>query len=335
MSHRRAPLGFESNSKGKQLNVFVTGATGFIGGHLCAALAGAGHQVVALCRPGSDQTRLENLDGVRRVDGDVTVPASLRAPSASADAVVHLAGTNHANKASTYYRVNRDGTQNVAASVPAGAHFILMSALAAQGPSAALTPTRTAGAEAPIGDYGRSKLSAEHVLSGRDNTTILRPAITYGPGDPQLLNWCKLVRRRIVPIVADLQLSFLHVDDLCSLVVQRLAAGAARGPWLLSDGEPVSMGRAVDLVEGALSARPGARLPVPSGFFARIAPFAQRLSKAAGLGHQSAQMIDRLAASGWACDPADAQQELGFAPQISLAAGIRQTIGWYTDNGWL
>ena len=46
-------------------------------------------------------------------------------------------------------------------------------------------------------------------------------------------------------------------------------------------------------------------------------------------------LVDRLAATGWACDPARARSELGFEPKVAFASGLRETIEWYVDNGWL
>jgi dihydroflavonol-4-reductase len=60
------------------MRILVTGATGFIGWHLCRVLRGRGHDVRALARPGAAIADLEAM-GVERRTGDVTVAA--RAPT--------------------------------------------------------------------------------------------------------------------------------------------------------------------------------------------------------------------------------------------------------------
>ena len=239
------------------MRVLVTGANGFVGASVCRALIGAGHTVRALVRPGA---RDEDLPaGVERVDGDVTVPASLPPGVAGMDAVVHTAGVKHAARLSTFQRVNADGTGHLAeASVEAGVgRFVLVSTIAAQGPSPIGGAHRVGGSEAPINDYGRSKLAAEQrLLAVRTaGTTILRPSLLYGPGDDHLLVWAKMVRRRLVPMVPDLPLSFLHVDDLAALVLRVLAHPEPPvGPFFVSDGEPTTMGAVIDHLERLLDA---------------------------------------------------------------------------------
>jgi len=93
--------------------VFVTGATGFVGGRLAERLTEAGGRVRCLARPTSNRRRLATLD-VEFVDGDLTDRAALRRGVEGADVVFHLAGLTREARRGDFDAVNRVGTRNVA-----------------------------------------------------------------------------------------------------------------------------------------------------------------------------------------------------------------------------
>lgn len=323
----------------RSTRVLVTGATGFIGRHVCAALHARGHVVRALVRPGRGDPRPA---GAEVVVGDVTVPESLPPALAGVDAVIHLAGVTYASRLATYHQVNTAGTVNLAAAAAGRPlrRFVFVSTLAAQGPSPRSQPHVSPGGEAPINAYGRSKLAAEAALADRDGhelpLTVLRPAIVYGPGDSRLLAWSRLIRRRVVPVVPGLELSFLHVDDLVALLVALVERGdAPAGPLFLSDGAPRAMDQVVDFVERAAAHAPAMRLPLSSGLLSAAAPVFERLAEASGVGRLAARTIAELAASGWACVPDEARRALDFTPSRDLLSGLAETFDWYRAEGWL
>src|SRR5262245_6799363 len=94
--------------------LFITGATGFVGGELARQLVAAGHRVVALVRDPARSAELTRL-GVAVQAGDVTDRESMRAPMAGVDGVFHVAGwyrigVRDKREASA---VNVEGTRNV------------------------------------------------------------------------------------------------------------------------------------------------------------------------------------------------------------------------------
>src|SRR5262249_6995812 len=98
------------------MKYFLTGATGFLGGQLARQLVTAGHGVVALVRSPAKATDLAAL-GVTLAQGDVTDPASLRAPMQGVDGVFHVAGWYKIGQrdSSAAQTINVDGTRNVLA----------------------------------------------------------------------------------------------------------------------------------------------------------------------------------------------------------------------------
>jgi nucleoside-diphosphate-sugar epimerase len=95
------------------VKVLVTGASGFLGGHLVEELVKRGHQVVALVRESSDTLFLDYL-GVEMRRGDLTDPPSLERATRGVEAVIHLAAYyTFSGKRQQYQRINVQGTRDL------------------------------------------------------------------------------------------------------------------------------------------------------------------------------------------------------------------------------
>jgi nucleoside-diphosphate-sugar epimerase len=96
------------------MRYFVTGATGFIGGHVVRQLCRAGHEVVALVRTPARAADLDGL-GVTLHPGDVADCESMRLGMEGADGVFHIAGFYKigARDRKLAQRINVEGTRNV------------------------------------------------------------------------------------------------------------------------------------------------------------------------------------------------------------------------------
>src|SRR3974390_506024 len=96
------------------MNCFVTGASGFIGANLVHELAGRGHHVKALLRPGSDLRGLAGAD-FERVNGDLGDRAALAAAMRGCDWCFHVAASYHLwlRDYRPMYAANVEGTRNV------------------------------------------------------------------------------------------------------------------------------------------------------------------------------------------------------------------------------
>jgi nucleoside-diphosphate-sugar epimerase len=172
------------------MKVFVTGANGFLGSHLVDRLLERGDEVHVLVRKTSNLQWLIGKD-VRFHYGDVIGEGKgLRGGLQGVDVLLHVAGILRANRSRTYYEVNTQGTANVLEEClnvrPEIRRVVIVTSLAAHGPSPE-GKTATEGDEChPIGDYAKSKRDAELVAlkyADRLPVTVVRPPAIYGPRD--------------------------------------------------------------------------------------------------------------------------------------------------------
>lgn len=259
--------------------VLVTGASGFVGPHVVAALREGGYRVrVALRRPTA------MLDGVETVPiGDLVGPVDWLKALDGVDHVVHMAGLAHAGPGldeALYRRINTQATLDLArASRQAGiSRFIYLSSIKALSGAFDGPPLGEDDTPAPDDAYGRSKLAAEQGLAALDLDWVsLRPVLIYGPGVKA--NMAALMKLAHLPVPLPLggltaPRSLLAVENLAGAILFALApACPARRCYIAADPEPISVAQIIAaLREG--QGRPPGLIPVPAswlGFAARLA----------------------------------------------------------------
>ncbi len=316
--------------------VAVTGATGFIGRHLTADLAGRGITVRAVVRPGSPSAVPPDVAVVRAP----LETAALERAFEGVDAVVHLAGVVSAVDAATFASVNVEGTRAVAAAADrAGARLVHVSSLAAAGPAPASAPRDEDDEPRPITPYGRSKLESEQAVRARTalRWTILRPGVVYGPGDRAVLPLFKMAAIRVAPLVgrAGAAYTFVYVSDVVRMIVAALEAESSGGTFFVGHPEPVTPRRLLETVRQSIGRR-GTFVPVPMPVTWCLAQVCDVFGRAT---HRPA-LLNRwryaeLAAEGFVCRVDRMRDRLGVAASIDLPTGIAKTAEWYREKGWL
>ena len=223
------------------MRVLVTGASGFIGAHTARALAHAGHDLRLLARPTSDLSALTDID-YELTTGDLD-GAGLTAAVDGIDAVVHVAGLIAARTDADFHRVNARGTGLLAAAASdAGVtRFLLVSSLAARGPSLDGAPPDPEGPRQPVTPYGESKAAGEVealAQAGAMAVEIIRPPAVYGPGDMGLLPFFQMARRHYIMRLGDgrNRIDMIYGPDCAQAIAALLAREpGARNIFHLSD----------------------------------------------------------------------------------------------------
>jgi nucleoside-diphosphate-sugar epimerase len=323
------------------VKALITGGTGFIGSHLVEfLLARPGTRVVALVR---DPSRLKWLKGleVECLRGDLLTIPTL---PPDVDTVFHLAGATKASKSGDYYTVNRVGTASLFKTLAAagvGARVVLLSSLAAAGPSAPGRPLREADPPRPVSEYGKSKLEGEREalrFKDRFRVVILRVGAVYGPRDEDFLQYFKIVKRGILPRLGATAppVSLCYVADLVRALRLAAEADVATGDvFNIAAPRPATwdeIGRTAARALGR-SVR-SVRVPKPLAWGAAwTAHLAGRLTGKPGI--LSLDKYREMTQAGWVQDVDKAGAKLGFRAAIGLEDGIRDTIDWYREQGRL
>lgn len=327
------------------MKVLLTGASGFVGSHVLDLLAERGIPVTVLLRASSSRRFLEpHLGRVRIVEGTITDPASLPPALEEISHVVHCAGATKAVHAAELYRVNRDGTRYLLDAVNARGdviqRFIHISSLAVSGPGTAAVPARETAPPNPVSEYGRSKLAAEREVIANCGVpfVILRPAGVYGPRDQEFFPLFKAARSRIVPAFGGgrQELSLVFAKDLAAVVVAALQPAVKPGAvcHVASPGV-ITARQLTDELMRVMGVRAWT-LPLPNAVLPPIcglAAIAARLTgRASILAHGKRH---ELAAPGWVADVTALRADLGTECLTPLSDGLRITLAWYREAGWL
>lgn len=325
------------------MKALVTGGTGFIGSHLVEALLKRGFEVRCLVRDPGKLGWIEGLN-VELVKGDCNEPGSLAGITSDVDYVFHAAGITKAAKGAAYYKVNGEGTKNMAEAAAGEAKnlkkFVYVSSQAASGPSWQDVPRKEDDPPEPVSDYGRSKLLGERyalAVSDRLNLAIVRPTSVYGPRDKDIYTFFKVVSRGFkTAFRARRLISVCYVEDLVEGIL--LAATGETKPgeaFFIADRKPYDWDAMGEAIERALEVR-ARRIVVPIPALSVVALFAEAagwLSNRPALLNR--QKMAEIRQRYWVVDVSKAEALLGFKAKYDFNAGARLTAEWYRRHGWI
>jgi dihydroflavonol-4-reductase len=320
--------------------VFLTGATGFIGGHVLDALLDAGYPVRALVR---ELGRLDKRSGLSEVAGDVTRSGDLVGAMAGCRFLIHCAAAYSFAPAqrSRIHDVNVGGTAGVleAARVAGVERAVFTSSSATVGPARHGRPATEADRADPRGDsvYHDSKIAAERAaLAARVPTVLVLPTAPVGRRDwkptPTGAALLAFLRGRVVASV-DGGLNIVAVGDVARAHVAALERGQPRRRYLVG-GENLSFDELWARL-GAVAGRaaPHRRMPHAVAMLAgladearcRLIPRAQPVVPLEGV---------RMARHRMFVESRRAEDELGVAP-TSVDQALAGAVGWYRDHGYV
>lgn len=306
------------------MNVLVTGANGFVGGHLCRILDAAGVGVVRSVR-----TPHPGAVAVGDLDGTTDWSQALN----GVDAVVHAAARVHklhdrsVDPEAEFRRVNVEATLHLARqAAQAGVErFVFISSIAVHGLTSGEQPFTARDIPRPHDAYGRSKLQAEEGLKTVFSETgmlgiVIRPPLVYGPGvGANFLRLMKLAASGLpLPLAAVRnRRNPVYVGNLCDLILQCLTHPAAAGKtFLVSDDCDVSTPELLRMIAAGMN-RPCRLFPVPE----KCLRLAGRLCGRKG---EMEQLCGSLQV-----DIEHTKQTLGWSPPFSMDLGIHETVFAY------
>lgn len=322
------------------MKAFVTGGTGFVGAHLVQALRARGDTVTCLVRNASKAQALGWTD-VRLVRGDLDDAAALRDGCAGAEVIYHVAGRISARNLDEFMRANRDGTANVleAAAQGSAGRFVLVSSLAAAGPTVPGKPIDETRPPSPVTPYGHSKLAAELLVRATARSwTIVRPPAVYGEWDREVLKVFKIARTGLAPVFGDgtQELSVIYAGDLAAALVAAATAPTAANQLYYAAHPVVTTSRGLVRAIGRAVGREPRIVPLPAplarGLLWTIGSIAHLAGRATLLsGDKAAEFL----APAWTCRPDALARDAGWHAATDLETGLRRTAAWYRREGWL
>ncbi len=324
--------------------VLVTGGTGFVGSHLVELLLRKGYSVRCLVR---DPSRLRWIKGqeVQLITGDCTIPETLSSAVKDVSLVFHVAGLTRARQVREYYEVNHLGTKNLleacARHNPGISKFILVSSLAAAGPSQDGTPVRDSDSPRPVSDYGKSKLNAEYATSQFKDTfpvVILRPSAVYGPRDTDIYEFFRWAAKGLTIEIGggDRFIEPCYVEDLATALLlaaeKRQRSGSV---YFVAENRTYSWSAFVRalLSTGRVKAR---TITVPYAVAYLLGIVSELGSMVTGKpALTNRQKVREAIQKYWIADMSKIEKEIGFVAAYPLDQGLSLTWKWYREQGWV
>ncbi len=333
-------------------SVLVTGATGFIGSRLVRRLILDGKRVLCLARTSSDVSQLEGLGCSIAYCDLVKQPERINDAIANVEIVYHLAASTHTIGSNKLVQINTKATNTIlqaCATRPSPPTIVLVSSLAAVGPSSGFPPHTESTPRNPVSFYGQSKSACEQAaINSCDELpiSIVRPPIVLGEGDRHGIELFRSIDNwgvHLVPGFSNPLFSVIHVDDL----VAALTTVAERGERLTSDSESqgiyfassdeiftyADLGR---LIGKALGKKRTRVLRVAKPCMWTYAVFNEIKSRYQGVAEFL--NLDKFAeafAGSWTCSNEKLKQQTGFHPSAPMLQRMIQTVDWYRQHKWL
>jgi nucleoside-diphosphate-sugar epimerase len=327
--------------------ILITGASGFIGNFLIEEGLKRNYEVYAATRKSSNIEHLKNK-AVKLIEIDFDDKEDLNSKMASApkfNYIIHNAGITKSLRKEDFFKINYRYTMNFFEAVSFSNHnplkLIYVSSLSAAGPGKAdlSVPVSMSDEAAPITSYGLSKLSSEKYIIEQSDIPyiIIRPTAVYGPGDKDFFNMVKLINKHIDLMIGSHKqaLSFIYVKDLSRLIYDLLESPVINKSYFASDGNSYDKTSMSDLMAEIMQKKIH-RFYVPVILAKMIAGISETASRITGKALVlNPEKVKEFSACNWNCDISSLMNDINFKPDYSLEQGLKETIAWYKQKGWI
>ena len=269
---------------------------------------------------------------------------SLREAIGTADYIFHIAGVTKARKPREYSDGNVLSTRNLleaAAANPKLRKFCFISSLTASGPSLDGKLVDENSPCNPITTYGVTKLEAETICqlhSNRIPIVILRPPAVYGPRDHDGFGLFQLASKGFIPGFGSKEkmVSLIYGPELARAIVEATVSEKTTGEtYFVADPQAYSFSETMAMTVRMIGkrARP---LVLPKWFLYGAAGISEAVSVfQSNPPVLNLEKVRDLVQKSWVCSPRKLEEHIGFRTQVSIEDGLRRTLDWYKEYGWL
>jgi dihydroflavonol-4-reductase len=331
--------------KERDVRVFITGATGFVGGHVARLYAAEGARLRLLTRQTSRLDSLAGLDA-EMVKGDLREPENLRSALSGCDALVHVAADYRlwVRDPEQMYAANVEGTRELLklAREVGVQRVVYTSSVATMGFKADGTivneETPVALADM-IGHYKRSKflgeLEAIRAAKAGQHVMILNPTTPIGPGDAKPTPTGRIIvdfLNRKFPAYVDTGLNLVDVTEVARMHVVALERGTPGERYILG-GENLTLKQILDRMS-AITGLPSPKRKVPHAVAMAFALFDETITgKLRGREPRATVEAVRMGKKVMFASSAKAERELGFQV-LPVYPALRAAIDWFIAHGY-
>ena len=293
------------------MKIFISGGTGFVGGHLSRELLSRGHELRLLTHQ-----RRQAVEGIEQVEGDITKPETFEEAVNGCDAVINLVGIirEFPGKNATFRKLHIQATDTMLVSArKAGVRrYLQMSALGTR-PNA-------------VSDYHKTKWQAEELVRNSSlDWTIFRPSLIFGPKDAFInMLAAQLKLAPVMPIIGSgsYRLQPIHADDVARCFALALELPETIGQtYELCGNDRMSYEELLDEVAAALGRSKPFKPHAPLGLMKLIIPIMQNIPQFPITMDQLQMLLEESVCDGvW-------QKTFGFKPRV-----FKEGIGEYLSK---
>ena len=330
------------------MKILITGASGFIGSFIVEEALKRGLDTWAAVRGSSSKAYLQderiNLIALNLSSREELIE-QLRPHQF--DYVVHAAGVTKCIDKRDFRRINTEGTKNLVQALQQLQmplkRFVYLSSLSVFGAIREQQPyeeIRETDTPQPNTEYGRSKLEAEQWLDTLKDFpyVILRPTGVYGPRERDYFLMAKSIKGHSDFAVGYKRqdITFVYVSDVVQAVFLAIEKGQTGRKYFLSDGEVYQSTTFSDLIHEELGRPWWIRITAPVWVLRIVTFFGEHIGRMTGkISALNNDKYNILRQRNWRCDIQPAIDELGYRPEVDLKEGVRRSIKWYKEQGWL
>ena len=333
-------------------SILITGASGFIGSFIVEEALKRKFAVWAGIRSSSSKKYLRERK-IHFLELDFAHPNELRAQLSGHkgtynkfDYIVHCAGLTKCRDKKEFDLVNYLQTKYFVDTlrelnmVPK--QFIYISTLSVFGPvhEKDYAPIKETDICTPNTAYGLSKLKEELYIQSIPGFPYVfyRPTGVYGPREMDYFLMAKSIRNHMDFSVGFKRqdLTFVYVKDIVQAIFLGIEKQISRRAYFLSDGKVYKSSAFSDLIRKELGNPYVIRLRCPLIVLKVVSLLAEfvatRSGKSSTLNSDKYKIMKQR---NWQCDITPVMKELGYVPEYDLEKGVKETIAWYKNEGWL